>query len=252
MISIESKIRKRVVQALSKYRMIEEGDKILVAVSGGVDSSVMLLTLIEIQKRAPFGFSLQPFLVDHEFPNVSYDIFKKWIGSIGHKLIIEKFDTYSLFGKENLQNRSPCQLCSRLRRGILYSFARKNEFSKIALGHNRDDLNETVLLNMFYTGKLAGMPPKLLAEDGINQIIRPMCLIAKEQIIKSCKNQNIPIVRNTFCEQIPNNARYRIRQLLSDLQQDNPKIKANLLASLGNIVPSTLMDNRLWNHTNEI
>lgn len=241
-----AKIRNKFVNAISDYNMLEDGDKIMVAVSGGVDSTVLLSLLIEIQRRAPFRFNLQPVLVDHGFPGSESCHFAEWIKQQGHNLTILKCETYQM-AKENLKKgKSPCQICSRLRRGVLYTYAASNGISKIALGHNRDDFNETLLLNMFYSGKLASMPPIYKASDNQNIVIRPMCYLSKNQIRNYAEFLNAPIVENSFCRDIPNNSRYLIRNLLDNLGAENPKIGGNLLAAQSNIIPSQLMDRNHW------
>ena len=240
------KMRRKVVEALSSYHMLEAEDHLLVAVSGGLDSSVMLLILKEIQRRAPFRFSLQPVWVDHGFPGLHVEPFVNWVEQLGFTLAIVSCHTYALITQEKRPDHSPCRICSRLRRGALYTFAVKNGFTKIALGHNRDDCNETLLMNMFYSGKLAGMPPKRFTDDGQNTIIRPMCLLSKIEIKDYAANVDFPVVTNPFCENIPDHARYRIRALLAELERGNPSVANNLLASQANLSPSLLMDKKYW------
>ncbi len=241
-----AKIRNRLVNAISDYNMLQDGDDVMVAVSGGIDSSVLFSLLIEIQRRAPFRFSLRPVLVDHGFPGSETSHFAEWIKQQGHKLTILKCDTYQI-AKQNLkEGKSPCQICSRLRRGVLYAHAVEKGISKIALGHNRDDFNETLLLNVFYSGKLASMPPIYKASDNQNVVIRPLCYLAKNQIRLYAETLNAPIIENQFCRDIPNNSRYLIRNLLAKLEKDNPKISGNMLAAQSNILPSQLMDRNHW------
>jgi tRNA 2-thiocytidine biosynthesis protein TtcA len=246
----KAKIRNRVVKALSDYFMIKDGDKLLVAVSGGIDSSVLFSLLIDICRRAPFTFSLQPVLVEHGFPGTDTDLFSEWIKRQGHTLKTLRCETYQMAKRNLEEGKSPCQICSRLRRGALYTYAAEKGYSKIALGHNRDDLNETVLLNMFFSGKLASMPPKYQAKDSKNTLIRPLCYLSKKQIREYAQALEIPIIEKSFCQNIPNNSRYLIRDLLSRLDSKNSKISGNLLAAQSNIRPSLLMDKRFWNFEN--
>ncbi len=241
-----AKTRKKVTKALSQYEMLAESDKLLVAVSGGIDSTVLLSILIDICQRAPFNFTLQPVLVDHKFPGTDIEPFAEWVGKQGLYLKILECATFNMV-KINLETgKSPCQICSRLRRGTLYTFARQHHYNKIAMGHNRDDFNETILLNMFYSGRMAGMPPKLKAKDGANIVIRPLCYVSKD-LIKACGQiLQAPLIENTFCLEIANHSRYEIRRLLKQLEDKNPKIAGNLLAAQSNIIPSQLMDKQMW------
>lgn len=243
---VSDKIRRAVVGALSAYTMIQEGDRVLVAVSGGVDSAALLAVLTDIQRKAPFPFELQPALVNHHFPDTDPSEYEQWINRLGYSLQILNCDTYSLVKDHHTTGASPCQLCSRLRRGTLYTYAREKGFSIIALGHNRDDFNETILLNMLYSGKIAGMSPKYLADDGVNVVIRPLCFIPKSSILDQSKRLAAPVIVNRFCETIPDNSRYRIRELLQELERENPKVGQNLLASQHNVRPNLLMDRDLW------
>ncbi|MCG8336680.1 MAG: tRNA 2-thiocytidine(32) synthetase TtcA [Proteobacteria bacterium] len=241
-----AKIRNRVVNAIADYDMLEDGDKILVAVSGGIDSTVLLSLLIEIQRRAPFQFNLQPVLVHHGFPGSETSHFAEWIKQQGFNLTILDCETYQMAKRNLKEGKSPCQICSRLRRGVLYTYAVNNGISKIAVGHNRDDFNETLLLNMFYSGKLAGMPPIYRASNNQIKVIRPMCHLAKDQIGEYANHLNAPLIENQFCRDIPNNSRYLIRDLLNGLKKENPAISTNILAAQSNIMPSLLMDRRFW------
>ncbi len=240
------KIRRKVVNALSDYRMIDDGDRVLVAVSGGVDSTILLKTLIDIEKRAKFKFELVAVFVDQKFPEVSIESFQSWLKCQSIALKVVEFDTYSLINNKDFKKESPCAVCSRLRRGILYSFAKNNGFNKIALGHNRDDLNETLLMNMLFSGRISGMPPKLMAKDEYNTVIRPLCFVPKSVIVERIQELGAPILKNDFCGNRQDNTRQFIRKLLHELQEQNSKISENLLASQKNIHPSHLMDKHYW------
>jgi tRNA 2-thiocytidine biosynthesis protein TtcA len=169
--------------AICEYRMISDGDRILVAVSGGKDSTIMLLLLDALRRRVPIDFSLTPLLLDQKQPGFGADAYRAFLAEHGFDLIILERDTYSTVKTVTKPGKSFCGLCSRLRRGILYDYAAEHGFSKIALGHHRDDLNETVLMNMFFNGRIASMPPVLHPDDGRNTVIRPLSGVAEETLM---------------------------------------------------------------------
>lgn len=240
------KIRRKTVNAIADYGMLREGDRVLVAVSGGIDSSVLLLILLEIQRRAPFSFSLHPMIVEQGFPGMEFSPFYDWIKSLQVELEILSFNTYNLLSDTINTGNSPCQICSRLRRGIIYTYVEKQGYTKVALGHNRDDLNETFLMNLFYTGRSASMPPKLRIKDSDNSLIRPLCYTPKDMIVAYGKELEIPIVKNPFCDALPNNSRASIKGMLKELELQNPKIPGSLLTAQKTIIPSQLADPELW------
>lgn len=248
MSSIANKIRRRVVKTLSTYQMIADGDTLLVAVSGGMDSSVLLQTLVEIQKKAKINFSVSAVFVDQKFPKLAIAPYQSWLSRQGIKLTVVEFDTYSLIKQKTISGKSPCAICSRLRRGILYTYARNHGFSKIALGHNRDDLNETLLMNMFFSGRISGMPPKIKADKG-QIIIRPLCNVPKSLVTERAQELGIPVVSSDFCEEKKDNSRQLVRKLLQDLEQHNSKISENLLASQKNVNLPYLLDTSQWHYT---
>jgi len=240
------KIRRNITRAISDYSMLKNGDKILVAVSGGIDSSVLLLMLKEIKRKAKIDFALVPVFLDQKFPRLDPAPFKNWLNSIGFELTILEFDSYRMIVEKTRKNKSACGICARMRRGILYSYAFDNGFNKIALGHNRNDLNETVLMNMLFSGKMSGMPPKLRSKDGKNTLIRPLCYVAKDMIEQYGAEARIPILENTFCDEKGGGTRSLVRNILKDLDTKNPKTGENLIASLKNVHLSQLMDKNLW------
>ncbi len=247
---LNQKIRRKTTKAISDYSMIRDGDKILVGVSGGIDSSVLLLMLKEIKRKAKIGFTFVPVFLDQKFPGLDPMPFKNWLKSIGFELTILEFDSYSMIVEKTRRNKSACSICSRIRRGILYSYAYENGFNKIALGHNRNDFNETILMNMLFSGKLSGMPPKLRSKDGKNILIRPLCYVAKDMIERYGAEARIPILENTFCDEKSSGTRSLVRNILKDLEAQNPKTGENLFASLKNIHLSQLMDRSLWDFDN--
>jgi tRNA 2-thiocytidine biosynthesis protein TtcA len=240
------KIRKAMVEAITQFDMLADGDRVLVACSGGKDSSVMLKLLQEIQERAPFAFSLHPVIVDQKQPGFEVEEFRSWVKHLGYDLTIIEEDTYSIVKEKTPEGKTYCSLCSRLRRGILYSYAKANALNKIALGHHRDDLNETVLMNMFYSGQLASMPPLLRADDGLNTVIRPLSFVPERWVMAYAKSLEIPIIPCRLCGSQDGMKRQRIKKLLNDMELEQPDIGSSILRSLQNVRPSQLADRSLW------
>ena len=236
------KIRKRMTEALSKYRMLDDGDKIMVAVSGGKDSSMMLLALDSIRKRAPYAFTLHPTILDQKQPGFSVERFQDWLHDRGFALEVIHEDTYSAVKAKTEPGKSFCGLCSRLRRGILYTHAAKHGFHKIALGHHRDDLNETLLLNIFHNGRIASMPPKLRSDDGRNTVIRPMALVPETQIAQLATELEIPVIPCNLCGSQENLQRAQIKSLLRNISKDRPSLGASMLMAQQNVRPTQLAD----------
>lgn len=243
---LRTKIRKGIVQALSDYQMIEEGDRLLVAVSGGKDSSVLLCLLEEIRQKSKMTFSLEAVLLDQKQPGFEVSAYRSWVEALGIPFTLLEEDTYSIVTEKIPAGQTYCSLCSRLRRGILYNYASEHGFSKIALGHHREDINETALLNMFYNARLAAMPPKLRADDGRNIVIRPLAYIPEKWLEECAQTLEIPIIPCNLCGSQEGLKREKMKKLLQSLEAENENIGANLLASLQNIKPSQLLDPQLW------
>lgn len=240
------KIRKTMVQAIADYNMLAANDRILVAVSGGKDSTVMLLLLEEIRKRSPFPFTYEALLVDQKQPGFNVTAYKDWLASQGFSLTVLEEDTYSVVIEKTEKGKSYCGLCSRLRRGILYTYAHKHGFTKIALGHHRDDLNATILMNMFYSGTLASMPPKLVSNDQRNTVIRPMCYVNERDIQELATSLKIPLIPCNLCGSQDGLKRQRVKKLLRTLEQEDDLVGQKILAAQANIKPSQLLDKNLW------
>lgn len=238
-------IRKQMVQAISEYKMFEEGDKVMVCVSGGKDSSILLALLNEIQKKAPYSFSLEAVMLDQKQPGFDASHYQEWVQSLGIKLTILEKDTYSIV-KEKITTGTYCSLCSRLRRGILYNHAEAEGFTKMALGHHRDDLSETLLLNLFYTGRMASMPPKLKSDDGRNILVRPLSYVAESDLIELSKIWDFPVVPCNLCGSQEGMKRKKIKRLLRDLEKDIPHIGSSMMKAMANIRPSQMLDQNLW------
>jgi tRNA 2-thiocytidine biosynthesis protein TtcA len=239
-------VRKQIVQALNDFKMIQDKDKIMVCVSGGKDSSILLILLNEIRKKSALDFTLEAVLLDQKQPNFSVTAYKNWIDKFDIQFTVLERDTYSIV-REKIDNGVYCSLCSRLRRGILYEHAFQNQFNKMALGHHRDDLQETLLLNIFYTGKISSMPPKLLSDDERNIIIRPLVYVAEEDLETLSQDWQIPIIPCNLCGSQEGMKRKKMKKLLKDLEVDIPEIRYSMLSALGNIHSSQLMDKSLWN-----
>lgn len=239
------KIRKQMVEALSEYNMIQDGDRVLVCCSGGKDSSILLALLSETQRRAPFRYELEAVMLDQGHPGFEPQAFKDWVASLGVKLTVLEKDTYSIV-KEKVTSGVYCSMCSRLRRGILYDFAAKNNFTKMALGHHRDDLSETLLMNMFFTGRVAAMPPKLKSDDGRNVLLRPLSFVAEKDLKDLAKEWGFPIIPCNLCGSQEGMQRQKIKKLLTDLEKEIPHIGNSMLKAMGNIRESQMLDHSLW------
>lgn len=246
MVDLESKIRKQITSALSDFEMIAEGDRVLVAVSGGKDSTILALLLKEIQKRAPFTFSITPVILDQKQPGFQLDKYKNWLLQCGLELSVIEEDTYSIVKEKVEENKTYCGLCSRLRRGVLYTYAKTNNFNKIALGHHRNDINETLLLNLFYSGSLASMPPKLLSDDRENIVIRPLAYVDEKDLVHYAEELDVPVIPCNLCGSQENMSRKRIKNLLRDLEKEIPNIHSSIQKSISNIKLSQLMDQNLF------
>lgn len=246
---LDIKIRQQMVKTMAEYQMIEDGDRVMVAVSGGKDSTIMLLQMEEIRKRAPFNFTFEGVLLDQKQPGFRPKIYQKWLEKRGLRLTIICEDTYSIVKEKVPAGKTTCGLCSRLRRGILYNYAHDHNFNKIALGHHRDDLNETLLLNLFYSGRVASMPPKLFSDDKRNIVIRPMAEIP-ESWLKTYESQlGIPVIPCNLCGSQDNLRRQEVKTLLRELEKSNPNVSASMITAMKNIRPSQLMDRRLQDFT---
>jgi len=244
--SLGDRIRRHMVEAISEYDMLADGDRVLVAVSGGKDSSVMLKLLLDIREKAPFNFDICPVIVDQKQPGFDAGAFRDWVSSLGLDLQMIEEDTYSIVVEKTAEGKAYCSLCSRLRRGILYNYAEKHGFNKIALGHHRDDLNETILLNMFYSGKISSMPPKLTSDDGRNIVIRPMCYVPEKWIIGYIQELRAPIIPCKLCGSQDGLKRNKVKALLQQLEMEQADIGSSLLTSQRNVRPSQLLDKSLW------
>ena len=241
---LEKRLCRLVGQAITDYNMIEEGDKVMVCVSGGKDSYAMLDILLKMQARAPVHFDLIAVNLDQKQPGFPEDVLPRYLGELGVPFHIENQDTYSIVKRVIPEGKTLCSLCSRLRRGILYRVADELGATKIALGHHRDDILQTFFLNMFFGGKLKGMPPKLVSDDGRHIVIRPMSLVAEKDLVRWAAHREFPIIPCTLCGSQTNLQRKQVGQMLQDWEKKFPGRIESMFTALQNVAPSHLMDSR--------
>jgi len=239
---LEKRLRHEVGRAIEDFGMIEEGDKVMVCLSGGADSYTMLDILQKLQRRAPISFELVAVNLDQKQPGFPEHVLPEYLDQAQVKYHILEQDTYSVVTDIVPQGKTMCGLCSRLRRGVLYTFAKRNGFTKIALGHHRDDIIETLFLNMFYGGKLKSMPPKLLSDDGENIVIRPLAYCKEKDIKQYAEQQEFPIIPCTLCGSQDNLQRQVIKDMLQDWDRNHPGRIETIFSSMQTIVPSHLAD----------
>lgn len=229
-------------RAIAEHKLIEDGDRIMVAVSGGKDSYGLLELLRVVQQRAPVDFSLVAVHLDQGQPNYDGTSLKQWLVDGGYEHHILREDTYSIVIDKVTEGKTYCSLCSRLRRGILYNAADDLRCNKIALGHHRDDSIETLMLNLFFAGKLAAMPAKLKTDDGRHTVIRPLIYCAEEELASYAVEREFPILPCNLCGSQTNAQRKQIKALLNEWESNHPQLKQSMLAALSNVVPSHLLD----------
>lgn len=243
-----SRIKRLTGKAIGDFNLIEDGDKILVGVSGGKDSYTLLHVLESLRKRAPVDFELFPVTVDSGFPGFRKEIIEEHLKKQGFNYLIKKTNCYQIIEEKRDPGSSYCSFCARLRRGVIYSTADKLGCNKIALGHHLDDFIETLLLNQFYNGRLSAMSPKLLADNNRHTVIRPLVYVEEDEIIAFTSRNSFPVIccACPVCGRVEQK-RKKIKALLKNLSQDNPSIKKSLLSSLKNIKPRHLMDKSFKN-----
>jgi tRNA 2-thiocytidine biosynthesis protein TtcA len=239
---LDKKLCRLAGQAIVDYNMIEDGDKVMVCVSGGKDSYAMLDILMKLRERAPINFDLIAVNLDQKQPGFPEEILPNYLKKLGIPFHIEEQDTYGIVKRVIPEGKTTCGLCSRLRRGILYRVAGELGATKIALGHHRDDILETLLMNMFNGGKLKGMPPKLKSDDGKHIVIRPLSYVPEKYLEKYSEQMEFPIIPCNLCGSQENLQRNAMKALLQDWEKKFPGRVESLFSSLQNIVPSHLMD----------
>ena len=243
---LRKRIRRNVGKAVDDYSMIEEGDKILAAVSGGKDSFVMLETLLYLKKVAPIKFEVIAVNLDQKQPGFPAHVLPDYFEENGIDYYIIDKDTYSIVKEKVPEGKTTCALCSRLRRGSLYGFAEEVGATKLALGHHMDDIVETLFLNMFFNGKLKAMPPKLLSDDKRNIVIRPLAYCRESDIAKLAAASEYPIIPCNLCGSQENLQRQNIKAMLAEWDVAQPGRVENIFNSIGNVSPSQLADHALY------
>ena len=241
---LEKRLCRQVGQAIMDFGMIEEGDRVMVCVSGGKDSYGMLDILLKMQQRAPINFELIAVNLDQKQPGFPDHVLPAYLKELGVPFHIETQDTYSIVKKVIPEGKTMCSLCSRLRRGILYRVADELKVTKIALGHHRDDMLQTFFLNMFFGGKLKGMPPKLVSDDGGHIVIRPLAYVAEKDLTRWAAQRQFPIIPCTLCGSQENLQRKQIGNMLRDWEKQYPGRVESMFTALQNVVPSHLMDTK--------
>lgn len=243
---LAKRLRHQVGRAIADFGMIEDGDKVMVCLSGGKDSYTMLDILLQLQLKAPVKFELVAVNLDQKQPDFPEHVLPEYLKSIGVPYHIIEQDTYSVVTRVVPEGKTMCSLCSRLRRGALYTYAEENGFTKIALGHHRDDLVATFFLNLFFHAKLAGMPPKLLSDDGKHVVIRPLAYVREDDIAAYAEAKGFPIIPCNLCGSQENLQRKQVKKMMDAWERETPGRIETISRALGDIRPSQLSDPKLF------
>lgn len=235
-------LSRSMLKTVVAHRLIEEGDRILVAVSGGKDSYTLLDLLWQARRKAPVRFDLVAFHLDQAQPGYDGGPLREWLAGLGVRFEIVRENTYSVVRRDADRNETACRLCSRLRRGILYTSASRLGCNKIALGHHRDDALETLLLNLFYSGRLQAMPAVYTTNDGRFRVIRPLIECGEREVARHAHSAGYPIIPCKLCGSEPDLKRESVARLLATLETENPDLRQVMLAALKNVRPSHLLD----------
>ena len=250
----ENKLAKKLCrlmgQAIADFQMIEDQDRVMVCLSGGKDSYAMLDILMKLRERAPIQFELIAVNLDQKQPGFPEQVLPTYLRKLGIPFHIEEQDTYSIVKRVVPEGKTTCGVCSRLRRGILYRVADEIGATKIALGHHREDILETLLLNMFYGGKLKAMPPKLRSDDGKHIVIRPLAYVPEKYLERYALQQDFPIIPCNLCGSQENLQRNAMKALLKDWEKQHPGRVASIFRAVTQVVPSHLLDSKLFDFKN--
>jgi len=244
---LEKKLLHYTGKAISDYNLIETGDRIMVCLSGGKDSFTLLYLLRKLQQKTNGKFEILSFTLDQQQPGWNDSGLRVWLENHKVPYTILSEDTYSIVTDKIPSDKTYCSLCSRLRRGIIYRYARENGFNKIALGHHRDDLITTLMMSILYNGEIKSMPPKLLSDDKQNIVIRPLAYCQEADIAEFARLLEFPIIPCNLCGSQDNLARQRVKAWIGEWTESNPKIPSNMLHALTSVKPSQLMDKKLFN-----
>ena len=247
---LQARLRGLVGKAIEDFRMIENGDRVMVCLSGGKDSYTLLDILLSLKRSAPVHFDLIAVNLDQKQPGFPAHVLPEYLTALGVPFHIIEQDTYSVVKRVIPDGKTMCGLCSRLRRGALYRYAAENGVTKIALGHHRDDIVETLFLNMFFGGKLKAMPPKLRSTDGRHIVIRPLAYVAEQDIARYANARGFPLIPCTLCGSQPNMQRMEIKQMIRDWEQRYPGRAETIFSSIRNLVPSHLADPAAFDFSN--
>ncbi len=247
---LQKRLQRNTGQAIGDFNMIGEGDRVMVCLSGGKDSFTLLDMLVALQKRAPVSFELMAVNLDQKQPGFPGDVLPDYTRRAGIPFQVIEQDTYSVVKRVVPEGKTTCGLCSRLRRGALYRFARENNISRIALGHHRDDIIETLFLNLFHGGRLKAMPPKLLSDDGRHVVIRPLAYCKEEDISRYASYREFPVIPCNLCGSQPNLQRHAIKEMLIEWKKRHPGRIENIFRAIGHVSPSQLADRELFDFIN--
>lgn len=247
---LQKRLRREVGNAIIDYQMIGEGDRVMVCLSGGKDSYTMLEILRNLQRNAPVNFSLVAVNLDQKQPGFPEHVLPQYLDKLGVEYHILERDTYSVVKEKTPEGKTTCALCSRLRRGSLYGFAEEIGATKIALGHHREDILETLFLNMFFGGSLKAMPPKLLSDDGKNVVIRPLAYCKEADIAEFSRLMEFPIIPCNLCGSQPNLQRQVVKDMLAEWDKKHPGRLESMFKAVTNVAPSQLADRQLFDFEN--